>query len=284
MSSRHVRVSRCVLLLFAGSSCLWPEDPEAGIIKLGRTERMLQIESGRPLDSAAYLLASAYQIDVSAEDPPFACAEDVVDSHPSRTFPLAAEHAYLPKGSSFEVRFSVNEKRYPPDSKVLLEKVVAAFNAHSTFRYRLNESGDVFAFVPVVARDAKCRPAAIRDLLDSVVTVPGREMHMYEAVRAMEAELSEAAGERVNLGAQEWLNGILDLKVRFATTTGPARDLLLSMIKATHYRFYWLMREQPIRGGWAINLIPLQSRSGRTLPHPRILWPGQQPLPPWRPE
>lgn len=127
----------CLLLALAGAMRAFAQSPEAGVTILSQAERVLRIDSYRPLDSAAHVLASDYQINISAEDPPFACSDDILDTRPSRKNPLAAEHAYLPKGSSFEVRFSVNSARYPVNSRELLDQVVAAYNRKSSFQYRV---------------------------------------------------------------------------------------------------------------------------------------------------
>ena len=258
---------------------VWPQDPETGVTVLNKTERVLRIDSDRPLDSAAQILASSYQIDVSAEDPPFACSKDVVDTHPSRTNALAAEHFYLPKGSNFQVRFSVDRLRYPLNIRGLLADVVAAYNRNSAFQYRLQEDGDFYSFVPVAGRDARCRSVGITALLDRRISLPAITMRIYNAIAIIESALSKQTGEPINVNTQCWLNRIPDLEVSLPPETAPARDFLLAIIKATHYRFYWLVREQPYRRGWVINMIPLTRRvvkeSGGGFHYPWVLWPAQ---------
>lgn len=110
-------------------------------------------------------------------------------------------------------------------------------------------------FVPVAGRDTK--PMRTARLLDQTISVPSGNMGIYSAVAVIESALSKRAGEPVHVITQEWLNRIRDLKVSFPSRPGPARDLLLTVIRTTHYRFYWLAREQPFRDGWASNLMPL---------------------------
>lgn len=107
-------------------------------------------------------------------------------------------------------------------------------------------------------------------------------MGIYNAIAAINSALSKRAGEPVHVITQAWLNRIPDLPVLFPSQSGTARDLLLTIIKTTHYRFYWLTREQPFRDGWAINLIPLTGRIVKEtggFHYPWILWPGDGPLP-----
>jgi len=263
---------------------VWPQDPEAGVTQLDKTERVLRIDAYRPLDSAAQILASDYQIDISAEDSPFSCSKDVTDIHPSRKNALAAEHFYLPKGSNFQVRFSVDRLRYPLNIRGLLADVVAACNQSSAFQYRLQENGDFYSFVPIAARDARCRSIGITALLDHRISIPATTMEIYRAIAVIESALSAQVGEYVHVNTQDWLNRIPDFELSLSRGPAPARDFLLAIIKATHYRFYWLVREQPYRRGWVINMIPLTRRvvkeSGGGFHYPWVLWPGQKPLPP----
>lgn len=166
--------ARYILLVSVSAMPILAQNPEAGITLLSKTERLLRIDSYRPLDSAAYILASNYQISISSEDPPFACPEDVVDTQPGRKSSLAAEHAYVPKGSSLEVRFSVNSARYPLNSRDLLDQVVAAYNQNGNFQYRLQREGDFFSFVPTAGRDTQCHPMRIDPLLDQIISVPAK--------------------------------------------------------------------------------------------------------------
>ncbi len=276
-----------MLLALVGATPALAQNPEAGVTILGQSERVLRIDSYRPLDSAAYILASDYQINISAEDPPFAFSDDILDSHPSRQNPLAEDHAYSPKRSSFEVRFSVNSARYPTNNRELLDQVVAVYNRKSNFQYRLQQEGDFFSFVPISARDRTCRVIGIDALLDQKISLPNDKMGIYRAVAAIESAMSRNAREPVYVNTQDWINRIPDLKVSFPSTSEPARDILLTVIKATHYRFYWLARERPLRGGWTINVIPLTGRTvrepGGGFRDPGILWPGQLPLPPMPP-
>jgi hypothetical protein len=169
-----------MLLLFVGAARLCSQNPEAGVTVLNNAERVLRINANRPLDSAAQILASDYQINISAEDPLFACSQDVVDTHPGLKNPLAAEHAYVPRGSRFEVRFSVNSLRYPLNTRSLLDQVVAAYNDSSSFRYRLEQQGDFFSFVPIRGRDAHCRSVKIDALLDQPISVRSEPMSIYQ--------------------------------------------------------------------------------------------------------
>jgi hypothetical protein len=252
-------VAICVFLL-ATATFMLSQDPEAGVTIISKSERVLRINSNRPLDSAAYILASDYQINISAEDPPFACPGDILEAGPKQKTPLAGEHMYLPKGSAFEIHFSVNESRYPANSRDLLDQVVAAYNRTSSFRYRVRQEGNFFAFVPASARDKTCHMTGIKPVLDEQISLPGEDMAIYTAVAAIESALSQKIGEPVHINTQDWLNRIPNLKVSFPSRSASARDLLVTVIKATHFRFYWLTREQPIHAGWVINLKPLTGR------------------------
>lgn len=68
------------------------------------------------------------------------------------------------------------------------------------------------------------------------------------------------------------------LRVSLEARDEPARDVLLHIITATSYRFYWLAREGPFRQGWVINLMPLTGRivkeAGGGFTYPWTLWPG----------
>lgn len=201
----------CVLLAAASALPLFAQDPEAGVAIVSPTERVLRIDAYRPLDSAAYILASDYQINISAEDPPFACPEDILDTHTSRRNPLEAEHAYVPKGSALEVRFSVSSARYPLNSRSLLDQVVAAYNRKGSFKYRVRQQGDFFSFVPISGKDRTCRGMRIEPLLDHQISVPSEEMGIHSAVAAMESALSQKAQEPVHVNTQDWLNRVGDL-------------------------------------------------------------------------
>jgi hypothetical protein len=265
---------------------LLSQDPEAGITVLNGSERLLRITSYRPLDSAAYLLAEDYQIDVNAEDPSFACPDDLIDSRPSRKNPLAAEHAYLPKGGSFELRFSVGPDRRPVAVTSLLQQVVITYSQHFPFQYRLRQDGaDVYSFVPFAGRDSQCHMRQIPALLDHEISITKGSGGIYEAVAAFEKALSLAAGEHTVINTQSWLNRVPNLRVSLDARNEPARDVLLHIIKATHYKFYWLVREQPLHQGWVINLLPLTRRivrePGGGFHYPWTLWPGATPRPTW---
>jgi len=231
MPARRVFAS---FILFAG--CLKAQDFEAGITVLNDKDRVLKIDADRPLDVAASLLAQDYQIDINAEDPPFACPDDVIDKRASRKNPLAADHFYLPRGSRLEVHFSVDKHHRPLDSLTLLDQIVAEYNRTSLFRYRLQRNmGDAYSFVPVEARDKNCRPVKITALLDHRISIPKESRGIYETIREFDSALSRAAGEQTTTNTQTWMNRIPDTVVSMEAHEGRARDLLLSILRATHY-------------------------------------------------
>jgi hypothetical protein len=165
------------------------------------------------------------------------------------------------------------------NSRELLDQVVAAYNRKSSFQYRVQQEGDFFSFVPFSGRDKTCRVIRIDPLLDQKISIPSENMSIYKAVAAVESALSRSVREPVHVSTQDWLNRIPDLKVSFPSRSGSVRDMLLTIIKTTHYRFYWLVREQPIHGGWTINVVPLTGRivkePGGGFHYPWILWPSQ---------
>ncbi len=267
------------LVLF--TECLRSQNSEAGIAILNSKDRVLKINADRPLDVAASLLAQDYQIHINAEDPPLACPDDTVDTRPSRKNPIAADHFYLPKGGHLEIRFSVDKDHRPLDSLNLLSRLVAEYNRTSSFRYRLQQDKeDVYSFVPVEARDKNCRLVKITALLDHPISIPKDTRGIYETIRMFDSALSRAAGERTTTNTQTWMNRIPDIRISIGAHDEPARNVLLTIIKATPYRFYWLVREQPYHGGWTINLMPLTGRIIKTpggYSYPWILWPGTDP-------
>lgn len=237
-----------------------PQDPEAGITVLNKN-RILEVETGRPLDAAASLLAQDYSINISAEDPPFACPDDVIDTRPSQEQPLAADHFYLPKGGRLAVPFSVNQQRRPPNSLNFLNHIVDEYNRTSSFRYRLQQDRhEVYSFVPVEARDTDCHLVKITSLLDRRISLTQKTRGIYEAIRAFDLELSRVAGEQTTTSTQTWMNRIPNETVSIGASNQPAREVLLTIVRATRYRFYWLAREQPYHGGWTINLLTVTVR------------------------
>jgi hypothetical protein len=234
------------------------QDSEAGITILNNTNRVLEVNANRPLDAGASLLAKDYAIHINAEDPPFACPDDVVDMRPSQKNPLAADHFYLPKGGRLAVSFSVNKDRRPLNPLSLLNHIVDECNANLSFRYRLQEDrGDVYSFAPIEARDKNCRLVKITALLDHRISLEQKTRGIYETIRVFDSELSKVAGEKTTTNTQSWMNRIPNEAVLIGAQDQPAREVLLAIIRATHYRFHWVAREQPYHGGWTINLIPL---------------------------
>ncbi len=90
--------------------------------------------------------------------------------------------------------------------------------------------------------------------------------------------------EIVRVNTQVWINSNIPTHFVLGSENESARDVLLRIVKMTHYRFYWLVREQPFHEAWMINLQPLtgaivrDSAGGFT--YPWTLWPGSKPLPP----
>jgi hypothetical protein len=251
---------------------------DLGIITLDSSHRLLKIDSYRPLDSAATLLSGEYHIHVNAEDPPFACKEDVIDLEPGKTHPLASEHFYLPKGAAFEVRYAVDGQNRPADPIGLLRQTVSAYNAHSSFEYKLQTEGDVFTFVPVRGRNANCQQKPLTALLDLKISIPPSDRPTYDNVRLFEQKLGSLAREPVSLLTEAWLNHTVPDHFILGANDEPAREVLLRIIRMTHYRFSWLVREQPFLSGWIINLEPVTK--GLTRDHGGgtradwVLWPG----------
>jgi hypothetical protein len=271
--------------LFLATLNAGAQDSEAGITKLNDSQRLLRIESGRPLDSAAFLLAEDYHLHVNAEDPPFACPDDVIDPKPSQHFALAADHAYLPKGGAFEVRYSVDAQRKPVDVGELLRQIVLTYNHRFSFQYRLQIDDDVFSFVPVHGRNRGCQSIPLTALLDQKISIAKADRATGENLRLFEQTLGRSSGEPVFLNTQAWMNHAIPMHFTLEARNESARAVLLRIIHMTHYRFYWLVRNQPLHAGWVINLQPLTQGmvgdpAGGGYRSPWVLWPGAQPLPP----
>lgn len=127
----------------------------------------------------------------------------------------------------------------------------------------------------------------IETLLDKKISFPAASRPLFETVRLFEDTLGSRVGQVVVVNTQSWLNsGIFELRVSLGAQNEPARDVLLRIIKSTHYRYYWLVRTGPGKPSWAVNLQPLLGqiiRSPGNFAYPRILWPGARPLPPIQP-
>ncbi len=91
-----------------------------------------------------------------------------------------------------------------------------------------------------------------------------------------DSALSKAAGEQTTTNTQSWMNRIPNEAISIGAQDQPAREILLAIIRATHYRFYWLAREQPYHGGWTINLMPLAGKiskePGGSYSYPWLPW------------
>jgi hypothetical protein len=234
------------------------QESETGITILDRNDRMLKIDANRPLDAAAFLLAQDYTIHINAEDSPLACSNDVIDTRPSQENALAADHFYLPKGGHLEVLFPVDDHRHVVDAFILLDRIVNEANRALPYRYRLHqENGEVYSLVPIEARDQHCRLVKITSLLDHRISLPKETRGIFETIRAFDSALTAAAGEQTTTNTQSWMNRVADFPISIGAQNTPAREILLTIIRETHYRFYWLAREQPFHSGWTINLLPL---------------------------
>jgi hypothetical protein len=138
--------------------------------------------------------------------------------------------------------------------------------------------------VPVQGRDEKCRQISLTALLDRRISITKADRATGKNLRLFEEAVGIEAGEPVNLNTQAWMNRAIPGRFVLGAQNEPARAVLLRIIQMTHYRFYWLVRNQPFHQGWVINLQPLTEgivrEPGGGYHYPWILWPGAQPLPP----
>ncbi len=274
-------------LLFASTA--FAQDPEAGVKRLGSTRRLLDINTPRPLLTVAKVLVEAYQLHVNSEDPPFSCADDVTDMQSAKHDALQADHFYVPKGGVLRIYFSVDRNQRPVNPDSLLANVVATYNQHFPFRYRLLKSGDVYSFVPVAGRNDHCREVQLSPQLDRKISIPKATRTIDQQMQALSNALRAGTGEPALIS----LNGVMNstipgLPLTLEARDEPARDVLLRIIRACRYRFYWIVYGNPFTPGWSIILEPVIGRivkegSDGGFSYPYILWPGAQPPPPLPP-
>ena len=281
-----VRLISLLPLIVAASS----NNPEAGTISVSGSVAILRVESPRPLDSAAVTVAETYHWVINAEDPPYACADDLKDISSSQfrqAYP--GRKLLIPKGGALEVSYRVPPNGEPLNPEPVLRQIVSTYNSHFPFRYRVETQGDVYSFVPEVGRNSACKPVSIARLLDMRMSIPKTATDAQDMFTLLGRALSKTTGLHVSCGFGIFDNGLAQTPVVVEATGERARDVLLRMTKSIGYRMQWLERSDPTDGVWMINMQYLTREVERCgIPTREILrWPGvpqfrQVPEPPPR--
>ncbi len=203
---------------------------------------ILVADSPRPVDSIAKTLATRFGIQISSEDPWYACSDEVKK--------IPEVRGSVPRGGRLEVQLT-------SDVLALLQSVVEAANARLPFAYRLDVDGKAYAFVPTRNCDGST-PA----LLDAKVTIPSGTRTMIEHAALLSEALSVQYGAHVGC-CQAGVGGIpwgLET-VKFEARDEVARSVLRRLTGMAGGRYAYLQRCDPIeqgRKGWCfINVIPV---------------------------
>ena len=252
-------------LLCAGLALASAMAQPVEIAKVDRSGKgaVLIVDSPRPVDSAALLLAGQFGLLVSVEDPEYLFPGDIQDVTLQISRQLQPNHRiFVPKGGRLETPFSVRGDGSPADPRKLIQDLVERANSQFPFRYRLDTDGDSFAIVPTRTRDADGKSIAATALLDRRVTIPPGARTLIETAGLMASALSLQTGKRVSC-CQASVAGVPWglASVTFEATDEPARSVLKRLIVASlngqpNHSYAWTVRCDPNPAGWCfVNLM-----------------------------
>lgn len=141
----------------------------------GRTAQLIAGGS-RPLDMAARTLSSCLNISVSAEDPHYNWAGDLLDvTAPQWAAQHPDQHAYAAKPGKVALAFGVGDDGQPVDTAKLLEDAADQVNQQQPWHFRLQhdvrQGRNFFTFVPTVSHNESGQLEAVNSWLDDRITI-----------------------------------------------------------------------------------------------------------------
>jgi hypothetical protein len=212
-------------------------------------------DSIRVVDSIATTLAQRFGVLVNAEEPQYQFSgdlQDITEADPDWSAQHPKVHYLVPKRRHIEIHFSILRDGSPRDVEGLMQQVLEKANQQTPFRYRLEDDGEFFSFVPTATRDANGSVVAAMPLLDRRVTIPLGNRRVSESAKLMADSLSAQTGLRVSC-CQGMVGGIPwgTSSVPFGAYNETARNVLerLLRLESSPPRDYWLLR---CDSGWCL--------------------------------
>jgi hypothetical protein len=265
-ASRHAGIAR-------GPGVAWADDggenEERVTLTHQRGSVVLNIESGRPLASAAEALMHEYANPISYEDPRYENADDLVD--------ISAEVRKDGKSGAQDSRYAVwvpktrravivlPEPKSQSDISAALAKVASAFGGRGG-QFDVQQSSGIVHVVPRGIRDKNGNWTYPGSVLDSRISIP-KELRTDDGLlNAICEAVSAASGVKV-VSTFRMLGGlVVPPSYELGADNEPARDVLiraLTVIGHGQLRYTWHLfyGSFPTDNSYAMNFSPVPVRA-----------------------
>ncbi|MGD9691314.1 MAG: hypothetical protein AB7G17_00560 [Phycisphaerales bacterium] len=215
----------------------------------------------RPLAAAMAELEFRHRVPISYEDAPYVLVTETQDVTEQVRLDLAefapgqAPRVIVPRGGSFTFGYEVSATDGQPGS--IKDVIQSAIDAHSAKdlagRYRVVETSNGYAVVPVAHRDGTARLVGLNAALDARISVAESSRNGIDALEELCRAVSKASGTPVVIGTAP-----ATLLGRHTTTISarnePARDVLARLFGEFNVGLSWQMFHDPAGDFYALNI------------------------------
>jgi hypothetical protein len=227
---------------------------------LGPTQtKVLSVHYPRPLAEGAKFLEKYLSVAVSYEDPPWSFAPDIERNgdSPNRV-PTMIDDTRGPVWGTLELQFTIRTEtsRAIDTPRILLDKLLAEHVLRKNAgEFRIVESGDGFALIPVRCSDREGKLASCGSPLDSVISFPEEERDARATVRLILQTVKSATGHSIVLGDNLTVppSYVFGGRVTLGAKNEAARDVLAKAFKQIRYSDPATL---PVKTAWSMLYDP----------------------------
>jgi hypothetical protein len=218
----------------------------------------IYVDDARPVAEAILSLTDNYPVVITYEDARYEYAgdlEDVTDAIRNPLGPPATRRVIVPRRHVLQASYDVPIETGRPDIAQALRNILAANDVGTAGgRFRVIDAGGVFHVVPAQVRDGRGVWVEQGSVLDTPISVLVDSVDGHALLEAVVAEINEAAGVRVLLNSQGFMNTFARNKSSVQADGEPARDVLLRSLHSISRGFTWRMFYSPSDKYYVLNL------------------------------